>query len=295
MTTLAREREGATEAARAAGVISRRYYKTDLTVEMKGHDDPLTAADRESNACIHEIVSRAFPDDGWLSEETADSTARLSRRRVWIVDPLDGTKEFTQHIPEFCVCIALVEDGRPIVGVELNPVADRLYGAGRGQGTTVNGTPARVSTQRVVSRAEVLASRSEDKRGEWDVFKPRCTVVLTGSVAFKLAELSTGSGDATFTLTPKNEWDICAGSLLVEEAGGRVTGLDGRPLLFNQPSPLRPGMIASNGLLHDGLLALIAEAAPPPAVRRGEPAWHDQASSAKGAAGPGIEARRRLA
>jgi myo-inositol-1(or 4)-monophosphatase len=265
-----KEREVAIEAARAAGAIIRRYYGTDVAVELKGHDDPLTAADRESNACIHEIVTRAFPDDGWLSEETADSTDRLSCRRVWIVDPLDGTKEFTQHIPEFCVCIALVEGGRPIVAVELNPVAERLYVAVRGQGTTVNGVPARVSTQANVRQAEVLASRSEDKRGEWDVFKPLCKVVLTGSVAFKLAELSTGSGDATFTLTPKNEWDICAGSLLVEEAGGRVTGLDGKPLVFNQPSPLRPGMIASNGLLHDGLLALIAEVAEaaPQAPRR---------------------------
>ncbi len=259
MTALARERDVATAAARAAGAIIRRHYGTDLQVELKGHDDPLTAADRESNACIHEIIAGAFPDDGWLSEETADSTDRLRRRRVWIVDPLDGTKEFTQHIPEFCVCIALVEDGRPIVAVELNPAADRLYAAVRGQGATVNGRPARVSTQHVVAEAEVLASRSEDKRGEWDAFKPRCKVVLTGSVAFKLAELSTGHGDATFTLTPKNEWDICAGSLLLEEAGGRVTGLDGHPLAFNQPSTLRPGMIASNGVLHEGLLALIAE------------------------------------
>src|SRR5262245_37934384 len=263
MTALSRERDVAVEAARAAAAIIRRYYKTDLEVELKGHDDPLTAADRESNACIHDIVTRAFPEDGWLSEETADSKDRLTRHRVWIVDPLDGTKEFTQHIPEFCVCIALVEAGRPIVAVELNPAADRLYCAVRGQGTTVNGARAHVSQQREVAQAEVMASRSEDKRGEWDAFKPRCKVVLTGSVAFKLAELSTGHGDATFTLTPKNEWDICAGSLLVEEAGGRVTGLDGLPLVFNQPSPLRPGMIASNGVLHDGLLALIAEVAPP--------------------------------
>jgi myo-inositol-1(or 4)-monophosphatase len=261
VTALVRERDVAMEAARAAAAIIRRYYKTDLAIELKGHDDPLTAADRESNACIHEMISRAFPDDGWLSEETADSSARLGKTRVWIVDPLDGTKEFTQHIPEFCVCIALVENGRPIVAVEPNPAADRLYCAVRGQGTTVNGERARVSTQREVANAEVLASRSEDKRGEWDAFKPRCKVVLTGSVAFKLAELSVGHGDATFTLTPKNEWDICAGSLLVEEAGGRVTGLDGAPLVFNQPSPLRPGMIASNGLLHDALLRLIAEAA----------------------------------
>ncbi len=259
MTPLARERDVAVEAARAAAAIIRRYYKTDLHVEMKGHDDPLTAADRESNACIQELIAAAFPDDGWLSEETADSSDRLAKRRVWIVDPLDGTKEFTQHIPEFCVCIALVEDGRPIVAVEINPAVDQLFCAVRGQGTTVDGVPARVSRQADVAQAQVLASRSEDKRGEWDVFKPRCRVVLTGSVAFKLAEMSAGRGDATFTLTPKNEWDICAGSLLVEEAGGRVTGLDGKPLQFNQPSPLRPGMVASNGVLHDGLMALIAE------------------------------------
>ena len=102
-----------------------------------------------------------------------------------------------------------------------------------------------------------MASRSEDARGEWDAFKEHVQVRLTGSIAYKLAELSTGNGDATFTLTPKNEWDICAGTLLVEEAGGRVTDLDGLPLLFNHPSPLRLGMIASNTILHEDLLTLI--------------------------------------
>ena len=263
MTAFARERELAERAARAAGAIVRRYYESGVGVAEKGPDNPVTRADLEANACIGALVAAAFPDDGWLSEETADSTERLARRRVWVVDPLDGTKEFIQHIPEFCVCVALVEDGRPVVAVEYNPAADRIYTAVRGQGATVNGAPARVSTTAHVPDAVVLASRSEDKRGEWDAFKDRVHVQLTGSVAFKLAELSTGAGDATFTLTPKNEWDICAGTLLVEEAGGRVTGLDGQPLRFNQPSPLRPGMIVSNGVLHDGLLALIREVAPP--------------------------------
>jgi myo-inositol-1(or 4)-monophosphatase len=259
MTSFSREREVAIAAAREAGAIVRRHYESGVEVREKGPDSPVTKADLEANACIRRHVAAAFPDDGWLSEETADSTERLGRQRTWVVDPLDGTKEFIQHIPEFCVCIALTEDGRPVVAVEYNPAADRLYVAVRGAGTTVNGAPARVSKTSQVAEARVLASRSEDKRGEWDAFKGRVHVELTGSVAFKLAELSTGAGDATFTLTPKNEWDICAGTLLVEEAGGRVTGLDGRPLVFNQPSPLRPGMIASNGVLHPGLLALIAE------------------------------------
>jgi len=261
MTARAREREVAERAAREAGAIVRRWYERGVRVAEKGPDNPVTRADLEANACIRALVAEAFPDDGWLSEETADSTDRLGRRRVWVVDPLDGTKEFIQHIPEFCVCIALVEDGRPVVAVEYNPAADRLYSAARGAGTTVNGAPAHVSRTAHVPDAIVLASRSEDKRGEWDAFKDRVRVRLTGSVAFKLAELSTGAGDATFTLTPKNEWDICAGTLLVEEAGGRVTDLAGAPLVFNQPVTLRPGMIATNGALHAGLLALIAEVA----------------------------------
>jgi myo-inositol-1(or 4)-monophosphatase len=256
---LAREREVAVRAAREAGALVRRYYASGLRVDEKGPGDPVTRADLEANAHIHALITAAFPDDGWLSEETADSSARLGRRRVWVVDPLDGTKEFVQRIPEFCVCVALVEDGRPILAVSYNPAADRLYAAVRGEGTTLDGTPVRVSETARVEDAVVLASRSEDRRGEWDAFKTRVRVRLTGSIAFKLAELARGAGDATFTLTPKNEWDICGGTLLVEEAGGKVTDLAGAPLRFNQPQTLRPGMIASNGRLHAALLALIAE------------------------------------
>jgi myo-inositol-1(or 4)-monophosphatase len=259
VSALARERELAVRAAREAGAVIARYYVPGIAAREKGPDNPVTKADLEANACIHRLVSEAFPADGWLSEETADSTERLGKRRVWVIDPLDGTKEFIQHIPEFCVCIALVEEGRPIVGVEYNPAAGQLYVAVRGEGSTCNDARVHVSTTRNVPDAVVLASRSEDKRGEWDPFKGRVHVKLTGSVAFKLAELAAGRGDSTFTLTPKNEWDICAGSILVEEAGGRVTGLDGKPLVFNQPKTLRPGMIASNGVLHAGLLALIDE------------------------------------
>ena len=259
MTALARERELAEHAAREAGAIVRRYYASGVDAAEKAPGNPVTKADLEANARIRALVAAAFPDDGWLSEETADSSGRLAQRRVWVVDPLDGTREFLQHIPEFCVCIALVEDARPVVAVEYNPAADRLYAAVRGQGTTVNGAPAHVSRTARMPNAVVLASRSEAQRGEWDAFKGRVRVKLTGSVAYKLAELATGAGDATFTLTPKNEWDICAGCLLVEEAGGRVTDLAGATLRFNQAETVRAGMIASNGVLHAGLLALIAE------------------------------------
>src|SRR5437899_1610652 len=159
MTAFARERELAERAAREAGAIVRRWYERGVGVAEKAPDNPVTRADLEANACIRALLAAAFPDDGWLSEETADSTERLRQRRVWVVDPLDGTKEFIQHIPEFCVCIALVEDGRPVVAVEYNPAADRLYAAARGQGATVNGAPAHVTRTARVPDALVLASR----------------------------------------------------------------------------------------------------------------------------------------
>jgi myo-inositol-1(or 4)-monophosphatase len=257
-----RELEVACDAARQAGRIVCEVYERPFEVQQKSHDNPVTEADLRANDCIHDCIRAAFPDDGWLSEETADSRDRLDRRRAWIVDPLDGTKEFTQHIPEFCICIALVDAGEPVVGVSYNPVTDELFAAARGGGLTVNGVAARPTTTSNVAQARVLASRSEDKRGEWDAYKPRMQVELTGSVAFKLALIAAGRADATFSLTPKHEWDICSGAALILEGGGRITDCYGAPLRFNQPKPLLPGLIASNAALFDSLRAVIADVEP---------------------------------
>ena len=257
---LERERTTAEQAARAAGEIIRGYYDGEIRVEEKGRDNPVTEADLRSNDCIQTRIRGAFPDDGWLSEETRDSPERLGKRRVWIVDPLDGTKEFIQHIPELCVCIALVDDGEPIVGVSYNPITGDMFSAARGAGMHLNGEATRVSDVADLAAARVLASRSEDKRGEWDPFKPKMNVVLTGSVAYKLALIASARGDATFSLTPKNEWDICSGAALILEAGGRITDRDGKPLRFNREKTLLPGIIATNGALFEPIRAAIQEA-----------------------------------
>ncbi|HSC69714.1 MAG TPA: inositol monophosphatase family protein, partial [Candidatus Methylomirabilis sp.] len=164
-----RECEVAVAAAHEAGAIIRRYYARAVEAREKGPDDPVTAADLEANQCIQRHLRNAFREDGWLSEETADSTDRLHQSRVWVVDPLDGTKEFLQRVPEFCVCIALVEAGHPVVAVSYNPASDRLYVSTRGGGTAVNGSPTRVTATTGLQDAVILASRSEDKRGEWEV------------------------------------------------------------------------------------------------------------------------------
>ena len=135
-------------------------------------------------------------------------------------------QEFIQKIPEFAVSIALVEEGVPIVGVAYNPIG-QLYWAVRGQGAWCEDRRLSVSPLAQLKDATILSSRSETKRGDWDSFKGAFQTRPTGSIAYKLSLIATGEADASFTLVPKNEWDICAGVLLVEEAGGKITNLDG--------------------------------------------------------------------
>jgi myo-inositol-1(or 4)-monophosphatase len=254
-----KELEVATRAAREAGAVIRSLYDTDLQVLEKGdrEDSPLTEADTRANELLLRHISQAFPGDGWLSEESRDSARRLTRARVWIVDPLDGTKEFVRHIPELAVCVALVEGGEPVVGVTYNPITDEMFAAARGIGATLNEVPIHVSTTDALPRATLLASRSEHERGEWNRFQGRFDVEFCGSVAYKLARVAAGKADATFTLSPKNEWDVCSSAFVLECAGGRASYLDGSPIRYNQPSPRLPGMVASNGALHDQILSLL--------------------------------------
>lgn len=256
---LERELAIARKAALAAGKILLRYYERgSYKVGSKGYDNPVTSADLEADRTIKRMLTRSFPDYGWLSEETADTDDRLGRRRVWIVDPLDGTKEFIRGIPEFCVAIALVERGVPILGITHNPVKDEMFWAARGMGCHLNDEIVRVTRTRALKRATVLASRSETARGEWQVYHGTLKVSPTGSVAYKLALVAGGKADATFSRTPKNEWDIAAGAALVTEAGGMMTDIKGRPMRFNQKRTVRSGMIASNGLLHEALVKVAA-------------------------------------
>jgi len=246
----------AQEAARRAGEIILSYYHSHYEVHSKGVDNPVTTADLAANHVLRETLLGAFPEAGWLSEESADKTARLQRDYVWIVDPIDGTKEFIQGLDEFVVVVAFVIQQQVEVAVTYNPVRCELLYACRGQGAFCNAQPIHVSAASHLPGALVLASRSEMGRGAWDRFRDMLTVRPMGSVAYKLAQVARGTCDLTFSLVPKNEWDICAGALLVTEAGGQVTDLQGQPFRFNQPETLRAGLIATNGLLHEQVLRL---------------------------------------
>ena len=240
------------DALAAAEEILRRYTPGAIHAEDKGGGDPVTEADHAVDRALRELLPKH--NEGWLSEETVDDAARLQNERVWVVDPLDGTREFVQGIPEWCVSVGLVEGNRAVAGGILNPATGETIVGSLHTGVTYNGQPAAVSEPDAPGGGTVLASRSEVKRGEWERFgNSAFTVRPMGSVAYKLALVAAGRADATWTLVPKHEWDIAAGVALVLAAGGEVYTPDGRAPVFNQPKPKVSGLIAHSPSLRSAI------------------------------------------
>jgi len=253
----ARELEVALEAAREAAAILLSHYEEGTEQWEKSKDNPVTAADLESDRAIHARLRQAFPDDAILSEESVKTYDRLEMDRVWIVDPMDGTKEFTARIPEFAVSIALTRVGEPVVGVILNPLAEVAVWATRGGGTFRDGERVSVSQVDSLERCHVIASRSEIKRGEFEQYDGWFGELQPmGSIAWKLAVIACGEGDLNVSVAPKNEWDVCAGDILVREAGGRYVDFENAPRIYNQRDTLiEAGMAAGPPALLDAFLA----------------------------------------
>lgn len=254
-------------AALEAVVAGLRYLTPDrVTVERKRDGDPVTEADRVADAILRRALLE--PGEGWLSEETTDEPSRLRCRRVWVVDPIDGTRQFLAGVPEWCASVALVEDGVPVAGGTCNPATGETILGGIGHGVRRNGQPVRVSERATIDGALVLASRSEVRRGLWDR-DPRAPfeVRAMGSVAYKLSLVAAGLADATWSYVPKHEWDVAAGVALVRAGGGTVTLLGPGPLVFNRPEPRLPGLLAASAPLAASLLAYLEKRGQTPFLR----------------------------
>jgi len=254
---LERALEVAREAALEAGAAIHSFYKDEYTVRDKGEDNPLTDADLAADAILEKRLRGAFPEFGWLSEETADTPDRLTKSHVWIVDPLDGTREFTLGIPEFVVSIGLVVDGRAVLGVLYNPIKEQLFTGIVGQGATLNGEPIQVTPHETLQGSRVVCSRTEMKKGWFDDFMDVLTPIPVGSVAYKFGLVAAGEAESTFTPRPRSEWDICGGVAIVEAAGGQCSDKNGEPYRFNRQKPLVDGVAVSNGQIHKTILELM--------------------------------------
>jgi len=254
-------------ALEAAQTVFARFTPGAIETEYKIGHDPVTEADRVVDAVLRQSLLR--DGEGWLSEESVDDVSRLSKSRVWVVDPLDGTREFVAGIPEFCVSIGFVEDGRPVAGGICNPATNESILGSIDSGVSYNGKPVHPSQRTTLHGSLILASRSEVKRGEWQQFQGGDYQIRPmGSVAYKLGLVAAGRADVTFTLTPKNEWDVAAGAALVASAGGFVATLDNTSLRCNSRNPLLTGLMACGPFLKDELLSALRAHLPAPAANR---------------------------
>ena len=262
-----RDLEVASLAAREAGAIVLAHYaRGSVAVETKPDQSPVTAADRAANEAILARLRAAFPDDAILSEESPDSAHRLDTRRVWIVDPLDGTRDFIARTDEFCVHVGLAIDGRPVVGVVFQPVAAILYGAAVGAGAfqeDTQGRRTRLQTSATVNPSDLRVGVSRTnaahglRRFLAETGLGRRSVSMGASV--KLMALARGDLDTVINLSSgEQEWDTCAPEIVIREAGGVFTDADGQPFVYNQPDVShKRGSIASNGACHASVLTLV--------------------------------------
>jgi 3'(2'), 5'-bisphosphate nucleotidase len=249
--------------AREAGRAALAHYGT-ASAEYKSPNAPVTAADHAANRVIVDGLKEAFPDDAILSEESRDSAERLSAERVWIVDPLDGTKEFLAQNGEFAIMIGLAVAGEPVLGIVYLPDGDVLYAAARGRGawqerggerTPLSAADARIDALRMVgsrSHPDPLIVRMQEALGVTDV-RP------SGSVGVKCGLIALGERDLYVHPVPYlKEWDTCAPEVVLREAGGTVTDCLGEPLRYNKPDPAQPhGVLASGRGVHQAVLAAV--------------------------------------
>ncbi|HEX4405478.1 MAG TPA: 3'(2'),5'-bisphosphate nucleotidase CysQ [Polyangia bacterium] len=271
--TYERELEVAKATAREAGaIIMRHYARPDIDVNTKADKSPVTAADLDANAAIIKALAAAFPDDAILTEETPDDQARLQKRRVWIIDPLDGTRDFVARTGDFCVHIGFAVDGEAVMGVVYQPTVGSLAFAVRGGGAFEerDGQTSKLaaSTLSAANKIRIGVSRLNLDEGLGKCLAAAGMVdrAVRLGASVKHIALARGDLDAVLNLSPsEQEWDTCAPEVIMREAGCRVTNGDGAPFRYNQPDLFRPrGSAASNGHCHALVLRVMAPCLPVP-------------------------------
>ncbi len=254
-----RELTVAVDAARKASIAILEVYRRPSfeSIEKADGKGPLTEADLAANDILIDAIRSAFPDDAILSEETLDDPSRVHNKRCWVIDPLDGTREFTQRVPQFVVSVGLAVEGEPRVGVLMNPVTGELFTGVVGGGATYNERSCAVTSQASLHGARLLVSASEHRKGWFDHLEGIAELEPVGSVAYKFGLVAAGKADATFTPKPRNEWDLLGGTACIVAAGGRATNGEGIDYTFNRLHPLHLGVAGTNGAIHPAIMDLI--------------------------------------
>jgi len=271
VTQLDREHKVACEAARDAGRLILEYYgNPDIATELKPDQSPVTVADRAADALILDRLRTAFPGDSMLTEESTDDGSRLGKSRLWIIDPLDGTRDFLAQTGDFSVHIGLCVDGKPTLGVVYQPVRQALYHAVLGGGAFLdsNGTRSQMRTSRRSQPGELRVGISrlnpDEGLGKCLAASGLAARAVAMGASVKHMALARGDLDAVLNLSPaEQEWDTCAPEVILREAGCTVSDGDGNPMKYNQKDLFRRrGSVWSNGLCHPLMLRVIAPCLP---------------------------------
>jgi len=242
-------------AAREAGALARHLLTKPLEIHSKGDAGPVTNVDFAVNDLLTEKLRSARPDYGWLSEETPDDhSQRIGKQRVFMLDPIDGTAAMIGKAPQWTISIGISDSDRAYAGVVYNPITDEMFLGAPGVRATLNGRPMFASSRDKLEGARMIGQKNRFSDRRWGSPWPKMDIIERQSIAYRMALVAAGQGDATVLFGFKNEWDIAAGAALIEAAGGRVSDLWGEPIVLNQPNPRAPGVTAAGAALHPLLI-----------------------------------------
>jgi myo-inositol-1(or 4)-monophosphatase len=237
-----------------ASDLALKYFNDGAKSWEKSPGNPVSDADLAVDTLLKDRLMSGRPNYGWLSEETPDNDDRLGRDRVWMVDPIDGTRAFLKGRPEFTVCVGLVQQGRPVLGAVCNPAKGEFFEAGLGTGARMNGTRVLVRNETRLAAAKFLASPHTFALGGTGPILPSAEFSAVNSIAYRMALIASGRFDATISMAPKNDWDIAAADIICREAGCLVTDQSGSEFVYNARNTRHPGVVVAPPALHEEII-----------------------------------------
>ena len=232
-------------AAQAAGELAVTFRGRGLTVEYKDGNSPVSNADLAADDLLTAMLRTARPNYGWLSEETADNPDRLACPRLFVVDPIDGTRAYVRDRPWWSVSIAVVEGSRPTAGVVFAPDVAETYTAIAGRGAWLNGQPIQASDTEVLEGSGMVGDIRMFQHPAWPTPWPEMRVESRNSTAYRMCLVAAGAFDGALALVRKSDWDLAAADLIASEAGAFVGDHRGRPFAYNRPEPWQPSLVCA--------------------------------------------------
>ena len=243
-------------AVREAGALAARTFQTTLKSWSKTGGSPVSEADIAVDNFLRERLMRLAPDCGWLSEETEDDLIRLESPRLWVVDPIDGTRAYLSGRPDWSISVALVENGRPTIAAIFAPMQEALYLASAGQGATLNGARVRATDGAGFDHVRIAGPKPILERLA-KIAPALIAEPKVFSLALRLARVAAGTLDVSFASENSHDWDLAAADLLVHEAGGALTTFSGQQLIYNRADPLHGALVSAGRSRHEAFLALV--------------------------------------